>query len=328
MLTKYILKRIVASLGFLISLSVVAFILIHLPPGDFVTTLVRSRELAGERVDQAEIDSLKVRYGAQGTLVQQYFTWITRFLSGDFGLSYSYNKPVGPLIGERIPATAFLTLCSVILSYLIAIPAGIISAVEQHSVWDYLLTFVAFIGIAVPSFLLALFAMYITITAFNANLLGLFSVEYMDAPWSMAKFLDLLKHLPLPILISGFGGAAGLTRVMRGSMLDEINRQYVVTARAKGLSERSVIMKYPVRIALNPILSSVGWLLPAIISGDLVLGVVLGLPTIGPLLFDALKNQDIYLAAAGVMIMGIMVIIGTFISDLLLMWADPRIRLD
>uniref|UniRef100_S0DEP0 Putative ATPbinding peptide transport protein n=1 Tax=termite gut metagenome TaxID=433724 RepID=S0DEP0_9ZZZZ len=328
MLSKLIMRRIIVSLGFLLVLSIVTFFLIQLPPGDFVSTLVAQREAAGGKIPVAEIDALRQRYGTDASMVGQYFIWIGRFVQGDFGLSYSFNQPVSMLLRERLPMSIFITVCSFLMSYLIAIPAGILAAIKQHSFWDYLITFIAFIGIAVPSFLLALFALFLCINVFGVNLLGFHSVQYLDAPWSTAKFLDFLKHLPLPILVAGFSGAASLTRIMRGSLLDEINQQYVVTARAKGLKEAALIKKYPVRLAINPILSSVGWLLPSIISGDMILGVVLGLPTIGPLLLDALKNQDTYLAGALIMIMGIIVVIGTFISDMLLMWADPRIRIE
>jgi peptide/nickel transport system permease protein len=214
------------------------------------------------------------------------------------------------------------------MSYLLAIPSGIVSSIKQHTVYDYAITFITFIGIAVPSFLIALFALFIFIKSFGLNLLGTHSREFIDVPWSFARIIDFLKHLPLPILISGFCGSAGLTRIMRGSMLDEINKQYVITARAKGLTEAKLITKYPLRIAMNPMLSSVGWILPGLISGDVILGVVLGLPTVGPLLLDALRSQDIYLAGALLMILGIMVIIGTFITDIMLIWADPRIRME
>jgi peptide/nickel transport system permease protein len=328
MILKLILKRLGISVVFFLVLSVVSFILIRLPPGDFVSSLIASREMAGGRVDPAEIESLKVRYGTNAPPVGQYFIWLGRFLRGDFGLSFSYNKPVNELLRERLPLTVFLTICSVLVSYILSIPAGTVSAIKQHSVFDYSITFIAFIGIAIPGFLLALFVMFFFIKVFNVSLLGLQSKEYLDAPWSLAKFMDILKHLPLPILIAGFGGAAGTTRIMRGSMLDEINKQYVTTGRAKGLRESALIKKYPLRVALNPILSSVGWILPAIISGDVILGVVLGLPTIGPLLLDSLKNQDTYLAQSLLMIMGIMVVAGTFVSDLLLILTDPRIRME
>lgn len=328
MIWKLILKRLGISIIFLLALSVVSFILIRLPPGDFVTNLIASREMAGGRVDPAEIEALKVRYGTNAPPVGQYFIWLGRFIRGDFGLSFSYSKPVNVLLAERLPLTIVLTLCSILVSYLISIPAGTFSAIKQHSFFDYSITLLTFIGVAVPGFLLALFVMFFFIKIFNISLLGIQSSKFLDAPWSFAKYLDFLKHLPLPIFIAGFGGAAGTTRIMRGSMLDEINKQYVTTGRAKGLREYALIKKYPLRVALNPILSSVGWILPAIISGDVVLGVVLNIPTIGPLLLDSLKNQDTYLALSLLMIMGIMVIIGTFVSDLLLIWTDPRIRME
>jgi peptide/nickel transport system permease protein len=328
MIVKLILKRLGISVVFLLVLSVVSFILIRLPPGDFVTSLIASREMAGGRVDPAEIEAMKVRYGTNAPPAGQYFIWLGRFIRGDFGLSYSYNKPVKELLADRLPLTIILTLFSVLVSYLIAIPAGTFSAIKQHTIFDYSITLVTFIGIATPGFLLALFVMFFFVKTFSISLLGIQSKEFLDAPWSFSKFLDILKHLPLPILIAGFGGAASTTRIMRGSMLDEINKQYVTTGRAKGLREAALIKKYPLRVALNPILSSVGWILPTIISGDVILGVVLGLPTIGPLLLDSLKNQDIYLAQSLLMIMGIMVVTGTFVSDMLLIWTDPRIRME
>jgi len=310
----------------LLTVSVVSFIIIQLPPGDWLTTYIAQLQASGTQVDQAIIDSLKQQYGLDLPLSQQYFKWIWNMIHGNFGFSFTLNKPVSTLLAERLPLTITISLFTAIFIYTVAIPIGIYSAIHQYSLADYSLTVVGYIGLAIPNFLLALILMLMFYQYFGVNIGGLFSPQYLDAPWSIAKFIDMLKHLPAPIIVAGTAGTAGLIRVMRGCLLDELQKQYVITARAKGLTERTLLFKYPVRVAVNPIISTIGWILPSLVSGQTITEIVLSLPTVGPLLVQSLMRQDMYLAGDIVMILGFLTVIGTFISDLLLVWIDPRIR--
>jgi len=310
----------------LLTVSVVSFIIIQLPPGDWLTTYIAQLQASGTQVDQAIIDSLKQQYGLDLPLSQQYFKWIWNMIHGNFGFSFTLNKPVSTLLAERLPLTITISLFTTIFIYTVAIPIGIYSAIHQYSLADYSLTVVGYIGLAIPNFLLALILMLMFYQYFGVNIGGLFSPQYLDAPWSIAKFIDMLKHLPAPIIVAGTAGTAGLIRVMRGCLLDELQKQYVITARAKGLTERTLLFKYPVRVAVNPIISTIGWILPSLVSGQTITEIVLSLPTVGPLLVQSLMRQDMYLAGDIVMILGFLTVIGTFISDLLLVWIDPRIR--
>jgi peptide/nickel transport system permease protein len=247
--------------------------------------------------------------------------------SGNFGVSMEWRRPVIDVIGDRIWLTIIVSLAAMVLTWGLALPIGIYSAVRQYSIGDYIFTFIGFIGLAVPSFMLALILMYMGFKYFNANIGGLFSPQYILAPWSFAKFADLLKHLPLPAIILGLAGTAQMVRIMRANLLDELRKPYVVAARARGLSERQVILKYPVRVALNPFASTIGYLFPHIVSGSIIVSLVLSLPTVGPLLLRALMAQDMFLAGTIVLLLGILTVIGTLVSDLVLLWIDPRIRL-
>ena len=306
--------------------SVVSFIIIQLPPGDFITTYVAQLQASGTPVDEAMIASLTKQYGLDLPMYQQYFKWIWKMLHGDFGMSFTYNKPVSELLAERLPLTVLLSLFTSIFVYVVAIPIGIYSAIHQYSAADYSLTVLGFIGLATPNFLLALILMVLFYRLFGLSVGGLFSAEYLDAPWSIAKFVDMLKHFPVPIIVIGTAGTAGLIRVMRGCLLDELKKQYVITARAKGVGERVLLFKYPVRVAINPVISTIGWMLPGIFSGETITSIVLGLPTTGPLIFTSLMRQDMYLAGSTIMIVCFLTVIGTFLSDILLVWIDPRIR--
>jgi peptide/nickel transport system permease protein len=246
--------------------------------------------------------------------------------SGDFGRSFEYGRPVTEVIGDRLWLTILLSIAAIAVTWVLALPIGIYSAVRQYSFGDYVFTFIGFTGLAVPSFLLALIVMYLGLRWFNLNLSGLFSPDYQLAPWSWAKLLDLLKHLPVPMLILALPGIAQLVRIMRANLLDELRRPYVVTARARGLAERRVILKYPVRAALNPFASTIGYLLPQTVSGSIIISVVLSLPTVGPLLLHSLISQDMLLGSTIILMLGVLTVIGTLLSDLLLMWIDPRIR--
>jgi len=322
----YIIRRFIYMIFLLLTVSVVSFIIIQLPPGDWLTTYIAQLQASGTQVDQAIIDSLKQQYGLDLPLSQQYFKWIWNMIHGNFGFSFTLNKPVSTLLAERLPLTITISLFTAIFIYTVAIPIGIYSAIHQYSLADYSLTVVGYIGLAIPNFLLALILMLMFYQYFGVNIGGLFSPQYLDAPWSIAKFIDMLKHLPAPIIVAGTAGTAGLIRVMRGCLLDELQKQYVITARAKGLTERTLLFKYPVRVAVNPIISTIGWILPSLVSGQTITEIVLSLPTVGPLLVQSLMRQDMYLAGDIVMILGFLTVIGTFISDLLLVWIDPRIR--
>ena len=310
----------------LLLVSIVAFIIIQLPPGDFVTKIVVASRPGEQPFTETELDAIRRQYGLDRPVYQQYFGWMWRILHGDFGLSFIWNRPVSELIAERLPLTVVISLLTFVLAYAVAIPIGIYSATHQYSPGDYGATLIGFFGLATPNFLLALVLMFFFFKFFDLSVGGLFSSQFLDADWSLAKFLDMLKHLPIPIIVIGTAGTAGLIRVMRGCLLDELRKQYVITARAKGVKERTILFKYPVRMAVNPIISTIGWMLPAIVSGETITAIVLSLPTVGPLLFRALVGQDIYLAGGTIMLLCFLTVVGTFISDMLLVWVDPRIR--
>jgi len=311
----------------MLAVSVVTFIIIQLPPGDFMTSYIATLEAQGGILEQAEIEALRFRYGLDQPLYTQYLKWLRGVLRGDFGVSFEWNKPVSELIWGRLGLTFLLSFSALIINWIIAFPVGVYSAVHQYSLGDYVFTGLAFVSASIPHFLIALVLMWLMFKHFGLNITGLFSTKFADAPWSLAKVLDMLKHVWAPLLILGFFGGASLIRVMRANLLDELHKPYVVTARAKGLTESRLIRKYPVRVALNPFVSTVGWALPGLISGTTIIAIVLGLPTTGPMLLRALRSQDMYLAGSFLALLSLLTIIGTFISDLLLAWLDPRIRL-
>ena len=308
--------------------SVASFVIIKLPPGDYLTSYIQRLEMQGRQVDRAEIEALRRQYGLDLPPVQQYFKWIGGVMRGDFGHSLQWGRPVSDLIGERLLLTVVLNLSALLFTYTAAIAIGIYSATRQYSAADYLFTFAGFIGMCVPQFLLALILMVLLHGLFGVSVGGLFSPQYAMAPWSWGKVGDLLLHLPIPIAVIGMAGTAGIIRVMRGSLLDELRKQYVVTARTKGLSERRLLFRYPVRVAVNPVISTIGWVLPGIVSGGAITAIVLNLPTLGPLLFSSLLSQDMYPAGAILLLLSLLTVLGTFVSDLLLVWLDPRIRLE
>jgi len=324
----YILRRLVYAIAMLLLASLVSFVIIQAPPGDYLTSYIVQLESTGAHVTEEQVASLKKRYGLDLPIYLQYFKWLWNLLQGDFGRSFQWNRPVSELLAERLPITIMIGIFTCIFTYTLAIPIGIYSATHQYSVGDYIFTAVGFIGLATPNFLLALILMFLFYKYFGLSIGGLFSPEYELAPWSMGKFVDMLKHLPVPIIVIGTAGTAGLIRVMRGCLLDELRKQYVITARAKGVAERTLLFKYPVRVAINPIISTIGWIFPQIISGGAITAIVLSLPTIGPLLFQALLTQDMYLAGSSVMFLTFLTIVGTLISDILLVWLDPRIRFE
>lgn len=324
----YILRRLLIAIGTVWVISVVSFAIIQLPPGDYVTSYIAQLMSTGTMVTEEEAANLRAQYGLDQPVYVQYAKWMWQVFQGNFGVSMEWKRPVTEVIGERLLLTVLLALTAVIFTWILAIPIGIYSAVRQYSLGDYAFTCIGFIGLAVPNFLLALVIMYLAFAYFGASVGGLFSTEYLDAPWSWGRVQDLLQHLWVPAIILSTAGTAQLIRILRANLLDELRKPYVVTARAKGLSELRAILKYPVRVALNPFISTVGYTLPYIVSGSIIVSIVLSLPTVGPLLLKALLAQDMFLAGTIVLLLGVMTVLGTLISDILLIWVDPRIRLE
>jgi peptide/nickel transport system permease protein len=324
---RFLIKRLISLVATLFAVSVVAFAIIQLPPGDFLTSYLTNLAADGQTASQDVVDRLRENYGLDQPVYVQYAKWMGNILTkGDFGQSFEWNRPVEEVLWSRMTMTITLSLATLMITWIIALPIGIYSAVKQYSPGDYLATFVGFIGVAVPDFLISLVLMYIAFKYFNQSVGGLFSQQYENAPWSVGKLLDLLSHLWIPVIIIGLAGTASLIRVMRANLLDELRKPYVVAARARGLPERRVILKYPVRVALNPFISTVGWVLPGLVSGSIIVAIVLSLPTAGPLLLRSLLSQDMYLAGAFVLLLSVLTMLGTLISDLLLALVDPRIR--
>lgn len=310
----------------LLAISIVVFIIIQLPPGDFLTIYVNELEALGENIDQALVDSLKARYGIDQPLFVKYAKWLWGVLRGDFGRSLRWNRPVSDIILERLPWSMVVTLMSFLFVNLVGIPIGVLSSTQQYSIKDYFFTFIGFIGLATPNFLFALVLLYFWFEYTGEVRVGLFSYEYVMAPWSFGKLIDLFKHLWIPAIVIGTAGTAGTIRTMRANLLDELQKQYVMVARSKGISEAKLLYKYPFRVAINPWVSTIGWLLPSLVSGELLVSLVIGLPTLGPILYSALLNQDMFLAGSIIMILSTLTVIGTLISDIILAWVDPRIR--
>jgi peptide/nickel transport system permease protein len=326
---RYLVKRSLYMVFTVWVISIISFEVIQLPPGDYVTSLVQQIiTITGRELTPATEQQLRQQYGLNQPTYVQYYKWVTNILlKGEFGYSFVYKRDTIKLIAERMPMTMALSIASFFLVWIVALPIGIFSAVRQYSVGDYFFTFLGFFGLAVPSFLLALIFLFISQKYFGQAMIGLFSQKFSDAPWSWAKVLDLLKHLWIPVILIALGGTAGLIRTMRANLLDELNKPYVETARAKGMSEIKLLLKYPVRHALNPFISTIGWTLPSLVAGEVVVAIVLNLPTSGPVYYRALQAQDQYVAAGFMLLLSILTVIGTFISDILLAVLDPRIRL-
>lgn len=323
----YIFRRILGIIPTLLIASMVAFAIIQLPPGDFATSYVASLAAQGDTTSQETLENLRAQYGLDQPVIIQYFKWISNILlRGDYGISFEHKEPVSSMIWERIWLTMWLSLGSVLLTWLIAFPIGIYSAVKQYSAGDYFFTLMSFIGVSVPAFLVALVIMYLQFKYFGKTTSGLFSDQFIAAQWSWARVGDLIGHLWLPALILALSGTAELVRILRANLLDELRRPYVITARAKGMPEWRVILKYPVRLALNPFVSTLGWILPGLISGSIILSQVMNLPTTGPLLLRSLQSQDMYLAGSMILVLSVATVIGTLVSDILLALLDPRIR--
>ena len=325
----FIVKRLLWMVPALLAVSFLAFVLIQLPPGDYATNYISTLAASNEVVDQNTAAMLRERFGLDQPMLVQYGKWITGILTrGDFGISFEWQQPVSGLIWERMALTLALTLSTLVVTWAIALPIGVFSAVKKYSIGDYLVTTIAFLGLAIPSFLLALVLMYVAVVVLGQDVGGLFSSQYQNAPWSWGKVGDLINHLWIPVIILAISGTASLVRIMRANMLDEINKPYVTTARAKGLSEFRLLVKYPVRVALNPFISTIAWLLPNLVSGSIVVAIVLNLPTAAPLLLESLMAQDMYLAGAFVLLICALTLVGSLISDILLAMVDPRIRLE
>jgi len=324
----YILKRLAVVPLLLFLFSVIAFALIQAPPGDFLTSYIAELAQGGSSLDQAQIDALRAQYGLDQPVYRQYLLWVGSLLKGDLGISLEWRRSNAELIGERLVLTLALTLFSLIFTWVVAIPIGIISATKQYSVTDYIFTVLNYIGLATPNFMLALVLMWIAFDRFGLSVTGLFSPEYAQAPWSWGRVGDLLSHIWLPMIILGVAGTAQIARVVRANLLDELSKPYTEMARAKGLPEWRLVLKYPTRVASAPGVSTVGWYVPQLLSGGLVVAVVMSLPTIGPLLLRALVGQDMYLAGTIILIFCVLTVIGTLVSDILLAVLDPRIRMD
>ncbi|MBM4459551.1 MAG: ABC transporter permease [Chloroflexi bacterium] len=323
----YLIRRVMMLVPILILMSMVAFFLIELPPGDYVSFRIQQLRMSGVEVSEDEAQRLMIQYGLDRPLPARYWRWVSGIvLRGNFGWSLQWNKSVNEILSERIPMTVTISLLALLLSWTVAIPIGIFSATHQYSVMDYVFTFLGFIGVATPGFLLALIIAWVLFAQFGFSMLGLYSKEYLDAPWSFAKFVDLLKHIWLPLILVGMGNTAATIRVVRNNLLDELRKQYVITARAKGLTEWGLLLKYPVRVAINPLLSTVSWVLPGLISGAVLIDIVLSLQTTGPVLLRAVLAQDMVLAGSIVLILSALTVVGALLGDILLALVDPRIR--
>ena len=324
----YIVQRLALLPLLMLIYSFVIFAIIQAPPGDFLTAYVATLSSSGSSISADQIAALRHQYGLDQPFVVQYFLWMENLFHGDFGLSLEYQRPNADLISEQIGLTIALALFSFVLTWAISVPAGIYSATHPRSLGDHVLTVINYVGVATPNFMLALILMWVAFAYFDISVTGLYSPEFVDAPWSVARVLDLLGHIWLPALVLGIAGTARLSRIMRANLLDELNKPYVTTARAKGMKEWRLVLRYPVRLAFNPLVSTIGWYLPALFSGSLIVATVMNLPNIGPLLLRALINQDMYLAGGILLIYSFLTIVGTLLSDVLLALIDPRIRVE
>ena len=323
----YLVHRILIMIPTLIAISVVIFTIINLPPGDYFSTYIAELQSSGEAADLAKIHFLQVQYGFDRPLWEQYLYWVAGLLQGDMGYSFAYNLPVKDVVGDRLLMTFIVSFATIIFTYVVAFPIGVYSATHQYSWSDHALTLLGFLGLAIPSFLLALVLLYLANVYLGISIGGLMDPQFVDQPWTWQKVLSVLAHIWIPVIVIGTAGTASMIRRLRANLLDELQKQYVVTARAKGLPPIRTLLKYPLRMALNPFISDIGSLLPHVISGSAIVSVVMSLPTTGPMLLEALRSQDMYLAGSFLMFMSFLTVIGVFISDLALAMLDPRIRL-
>ena len=327
-MTRYILQRLALLPLLMVIYSFVIFVIIQAPPGDFLTAYVATLASSGSSLSAEQIAAMRAQYGLDQPFFIQYLLWLQHLIHGDFGLSLEYQRPNAELIGDVLGLTLALALFSFVLTWVLAIPAGIYSATHPRSIGDHILTIVNYVGVATPNFMLALVLMWVAFAYFDISVTGLFSPDYVDKPWSFGRFFDLLEHIWLPALVLGIAGTARLSRIMRANLLDELNKPYVVTARAKGMKEWRLVLRYPARLAFNPLVSTIGWYLPLLFSGSLIVATVMNLPNIGPLLLRALVNQDMYLAGGILLIYSFLTVVGTLLSDVALALIDPRIRVE
>jgi len=323
----YIVRRLLIMIPTLIAISILVFIIIQLPPGDYLTTYIAELQSQGEGANIEKIEFLRKEYGLDRSMVEQYGMWVFGLLQGDMGYSFEYNMPVNDVVQDRLFLTFIVSFTTIVFTWVVSFPIGVYSATHQYSWGDHGLTFIGFLGLATPNFLLALVLLYVANEAFGTSIGGLMDPEYLGKPWSVGKFLSVLEHLWVPVVVIGTSGTAGMIRRLRANLLDELQKQYVITGRAKGLSPTRLLLKYPLRMALNPFIGDIGNLLPQVISGAAIVSVVLSLPTTGPMLLDALRTQDMYLAGSFLMFMASLTVVGVFLSDLALAMLDPRIRL-
>jgi peptide/nickel transport system permease protein len=323
---QYVVHRLLLMIPTLLAISIVTFVIIQLPPGNYLDTLISELRAAGETADLQKVEFLRKQYGLDQPVWMQYWIWLSGLLHGDLGYSFEYDRPVTAIIGERLALTFVVSFAAILFTWIVAFPIGVYSATHQYSWSDHGLTFLGFLGLATPNFLLALVLMFISFSYFGVSVGGLFSPELQEAQWSGAKVVDLLEHLWIPVVVIGTAGTAGMIRRLRANLLDELKKQYVVTARAKGVPPGRLLVKYPLRIALNPFISDIGNLLPEVVSGSVIVSIVLSLPTTGPMLLRALRTQDMYLAGSFLMLLAVLTVIGVFLSDLALAALDPRIR--
>ena len=323
----YLVRRVLTMMVTLLAISALVFIIIQLPPGDYLSTYIAELESRGEMVDAEKIEFLRVQYGLDRPMVEQYVVWVFGMVQGDLGYSFEYSLPVSEVVGDRLFLSMVLNFSTIIFIYIVAFPIGVYSATHQYSWGDHGLTLLGFLGLATPNFLLALVLLYFANITFGTSFGGLMHPEYMDQPWTLGKALSVLEHLWIPVLVIGTSGTAGMIRRLRANLLDELQKQYVVTGRAKGLPQGRLLLKYPLRMALNPFVADIGNMLPQVVSGSVIVSTVMSLPTTGPMLLQALLSQDMYLAGSFLMFLAMLTVIGMFLSDLLLAVLDPRIRL-
>jgi peptide/nickel transport system permease protein len=323
----YVIRRILMMIPTLIVISALVFIIIQLPPGDYFTTYMNELQSQGEAIDEAKIAFIKEQYGFDKSMPEQYFTWVIGMLQGDFGYSFEYSLPVSEVVGDRLLLSFIVSFTTIMFTWIVAFPIGVYSAVRQYSIGDYSLTFLGFLGLATPNFLLALVLQWMAFSTFGTSIGGLMDPQYLESDWSFDKMLSVLEHLWVPVVVIGTSGTAGMIRRLRANLLDELSKQYVTTARAKGLSPGRALAKYPLRMSLNPFIADIGNLLPEVISGAAIVSIVLSLPTTGPMLLNALQSQDMYLAGSFLMCLATLTVVGTLLSDLALAALDPRIRL-
>lgn len=324
----YLVRRIMIMIPTLLAISFIVFAIIQLPPGDYLETYVAELQAQGEAVDPQKIEFLRQQYGLDRPFLEQYAVWVIGLLQGDYGYSFEYQLPVSEVVGDRVYLSMLVSFSTIIFTWVVAFPIGVYSAVRQYSVGDYVASFIGFLGLATPNFLLALILLYLANTYFGTQIGGLMDDQYIDQPWSFGKVVSVLEHLWVPVVVIGTSGTAGMIRRLRANLLDELQKQYVTTAKAKGLSSGKALFKYPLRIALNPFIADIGNILPQIVSGAAIVSIVLGLPTTGPMLIRALQSQDMYLAGSFLMFLSMLTVIGMFLSDLALAALDPRIRLE